>query len=540
LSLVAVLPMAIGGIPSGPDQGQHYQSAALVYESILDGQIYPSLAGEGTGGPGYYVLRFYPPLSFYTLALARLVIGDWYVAQLLVFFLAFAAGACGIYLWVRESEPGQAPMAAAIYIFAPYHLNQIYGSFLLAEFLAMVILPFCFYFVWRVVRFENWVDALGLAVSFALLILTHLPSTIIATIAMAIYGVLILTREGYANRLVKLISAAVTSLALTAFYWVRMLPELEWVNHTLPRYFSGDFGYEQNFLLAPLHFADPLNEPRSLWFADLMALSLLLAAAPGIYFVFRDRAARTRERVAAVAVLAVAVFLTTPLSSFLWSNIGVLQRVQFPWRWLSIVTCFGALLASYGFMRVQASTRERGGSIAAYVLASGTLLLVIVSVFAVRGAVYLSRSDVETMISKAPTADGCECWWPRWSKQGALADKAQVIAGEREVQVLDWTPAEKNFTVGPGETTDIEVSAWYYPRWKATANGVPSMVTSTNNGRISIKIPPSGQSVRLYFEESTGTRVAQVVSIVCWMAAILLILLNYSVRRRSRLLYPGD
>ena len=56
---------------------------------------------------------------------------------------------------------------------------------MLAEFAGAAVLPFAFLFVERVCRHRRRQDIAGLAVSFALLLLTHLPLAIIGSIALS-------------------------------------------------------------------------------------------------------------------------------------------------------------------------------------------------------------------------------------------------------------------------------------------------------------------------------------------------------------------
>src|SRR6476469_4173101 len=167
----AVLAMGsefYNGVTSGNDFAQHFQFAHTIHHSIITGEIYPSWADNLNQGYGDAAIRFYPPLAYYALAFSFLLTNDWYSASLLTFFLIFWIGGTGVCLWAREEFSGsQSLLAAALFIFAPYHVNQIYNNFLYAEFAASAVIPFCFLFVTRVCRRGKIGDVLGLSVSFA-------------------------------------------------------------------------------------------------------------------------------------------------------------------------------------------------------------------------------------------------------------------------------------------------------------------------------------------------------------------------------------
>ena len=112
-AVIAMAPAYFNGVPSGNDQAQHYQFAWTVYESVKAGDIYPAYAPDTNHGFGDYGLRFYPPLTYYGLAITYALVQDWYFASLIAFTLVFFLGGLGVFLWARtEFERPQALIAA--------------------------------------------------------------------------------------------------------------------------------------------------------------------------------------------------------------------------------------------------------------------------------------------------------------------------------------------------------------------------------------------------------------------------------------------
>src|SRR4029453_3454175 len=110
--------------------------------------------------------------------------------------------------------------AGILYGVAPYHLNQIYQAFLLAEFAASSILPFAFAFAARICARRRPLDMAGVAAPFALLFLTHLPITVIGSMALGIYVLATLRRNERFKTLMCLAISLALGLAASAFYWV--------------------------------------------------------------------------------------------------------------------------------------------------------------------------------------------------------------------------------------------------------------------------------------------------------------------------------
>ena len=346
-AVIAMLPAYYNGVPNGNDQYQHFQFAWTIYDSVSRGDLYPSLAGETNHGFGEVGLRFYPQLTYYALSAGYFVTRDWYCASLLTFTIVFFVGGIGIYLWACEDlEPETALMATGLYTFVPYHLNQLYNNALFAEFFAMAVIPFCFLFLTRICRDGRWLSVLGLAFSYGLLVLTHLPLTIICSIAFGLYGMVLIRKASLWPTGIKLITAVTYSVLMTSFYWVRWLPELAWLKHSSHAYFSNIWNYGSNFLLLPSHFIGDGEDVENLWLADLFLVVMLLSVIPTLVFFVGNKRARTKSTIALLAGLTLSTFMTTPLSRFVWNNLLLLQKVQFPWRWLALVTAFGSVLGS--------------------------------------------------------------------------------------------------------------------------------------------------------------------------------------------------
>jgi 6-pyruvoyl-tetrahydropterin synthase related domain len=518
-SIAAMLPAYYWGVPSGNDQLQHFQFAETIYNSVTSGVVYPSVSADSNHGFGDVGLRFYPPLSYYVLSLLYFLFGDWFFAAQVGFTLAFFVGGVGLYLWAREEfAPETSLLAAALYTFAPYHINLIYNNFLLGEFFAAAVLPFCFLFVTRVCRTGTWASVIGLAVSVALLILTHLPMTIIGSVALVIYGLVLMQRPKIVSTLSKLAVSAGLALLLSSFYWARMLPELEWVKHSSAKYFTDTFSYRNNFLLRPSHFAAASDDVLNLWLADVMLIAILLISIPSLVYLLRRSSGISRFVLAVSIVLITAVFMASPLSDIVWTHVGILQKVQFPWRWMSIVSAFGAMFASIGLFRGFAALKS--GNSLPLALGIGAVLigLVFIDTVIVRGAVYVPRSELRSEFAGIAEASTCECWWPVWAETAALGQKEKVSTPGRTVAVSEWTQTSRRFAVEPGIPERATIATFYYPRWRATINSAEVPVEKDDEGRLAIQLPPERCEVELQFREPSFVSAAYIVSALAWIS----------------------
>ena len=135
VSIAIMTPTLIWGMPSSRDLTNHFRFALPFYDSLRAGNFHPGWLAESNAGYGDASFRFYPPALYYLLAFARLVFGDWFAATLVTSTLLFALGGFGVFFWARSLGYERTAMWAGIlYTLAPYHLNQFFQSFMLAEF----------------------------------------------------------------------------------------------------------------------------------------------------------------------------------------------------------------------------------------------------------------------------------------------------------------------------------------------------------------------------------------------------------------------
>src|SRR5437764_6378366 len=341
VGLAAMLPAIVSGIPNGADLANHYRFAQPFSEAIQHGNFTPGWLAESNYGLGDPRFRFYPPGLYYLLALGRYLTGNFYASTLLTFTLLSILGGLGLYFWARVYlAPRWALLAGIIYIIVPYHRNECYQASLPSEYAACSILTFAFAFVARICKGSKGTrDVAGLALSFALLILTHLPLTVIGGLSLLLYALLNLERGKIRVTLSKLALGVGVGLAASAFFWVRMISELRWIQagEVQPNSY---YDYSVNFLFSPASL-----ENRNTWYANLLALAMIGFFLPSLALIKRARGSKngTRNLRALALLLALSFLMATALSRPLWAAIPQLQSVQFPWRWLSIASMAGAL-----------------------------------------------------------------------------------------------------------------------------------------------------------------------------------------------------
>src|SRR6185436_18308159 len=120
-------------------------------------------------------------------------------------------------------------------------------------------LPFAFGFLLRVCKDGKPRDIAGLALSYAVLVLSNLPMAVIGSLALGFYGILTLEKGKYRRGLTQVGLGVLLGLAASSFYWVTMIAELSWIRNKeldLNGPLAAYYDYRNNFVFSPLNLGN--------------------------------------------------------------------------------------------------------------------------------------------------------------------------------------------------------------------------------------------------------------------------------------------
>jgi|SRR6266496_1722408 len=521
IAIAVMAPAMIFGIASGPDLSNHFRFALPFYDALRSGHVYPGWLAESNAGYGDASFRFYPPALYYLLALTRAVTGSWYTGTLLAFTSIFVAGAVGVYLWARTLMSSKdAVWAAVFFTLAPYHLNQFYQATMLAELAATSLLPFAFLFVERVCQKRTRRDVVGLAISYALLLLTHLPLAVIGSLALLLYALVRTPMKFRWTILLRLTSAVLLGLAASSCYWVTVIAELNWIraDNILP---DPSVDYRTNFVLSPFSI-DNLN----VWWMNILLLVSIAMFWPALARYWPSAQGPTtdggmpqenRALRAPTSLFLLTILMATPLSRPVWSLLRPLQETQFPWRWLAITSMAGPVLlaAALPYLKRLSTGNKRP----IVILAAGTMAVSFAfsASHTVREAKWLPPLQFDKTLSEIPGSPGVSQWWPIWVREPLQRMSAPVAAGDRDLTIKSWLPERRAFQLGPGPASEARVRTFFYPLWHAESEGRALPVRPDKDGALLISVPENAVLITLELQEPARVRVAAIVSMLGWI-----------------------
>lgn len=526
-TLLPLLPIIRNGAPTGADMTNHYRFGITFYDALRAGHLYPSWLAASNSGFGDPSVRFYPPALYYLMSASRALFGDWYDATLPVFAVLTFIGVLGAYFWARSFvAPRYAVWAGLFYAIAPYRVNESLENFLLAEYAGGAALVFAFAFLERVCSERRWRDVVGLGAAYAMLILTHLPLTVMGSLMLCLYALMRIERSHFWATVSRLSLGVLLGLAASARYWVMMVSELGWIRagRVAP---SGWYDYRNNFLFSEFSYNT------STWWTNYIALATVAMFIPVFVLCLRKR-----RDVLGLSVLAVlSFFMTTGLSKPLWVIIPRLKDIQFPWRWLALTSAACSVLMAVALpVWVE---KLRGTSAATWrkvaIVASGFVLLSVcfLATHFMERAYYYDRAKFYEELAPLDGLRSHKDWWPVWVKGDQLPREmsGNVEAEGRDVSVTSWTATQREFKVSGGDVTEARVRALYYPNWAASAGGEKLPTRASEDGALLVTLPKDAATIELEFREPLRVQAAMLVTAAGWILILGFLIFNRSKPR---------
>ena len=181
-ALVLSWPLFVHGpMLSGHDTKEHINFGKYFAEQFWEGDLYPRWLlnmNHGLGSPSLFV---YPPLPAYVYALLLPVAKILHLdAFCLGEYLCLLTSGLSAFFWMTTLAGRRVSLVVAtLYMLMPYHLAvDFYRRGALAESWALAWIPLVLYFTTQAVRKKRYAIA-GLALAYALLIVSHLISVLL-------------------------------------------------------------------------------------------------------------------------------------------------------------------------------------------------------------------------------------------------------------------------------------------------------------------------------------------------------------------------
>lgn len=512
---------------------------------------------------GFPLFNFYPPLPYLTGQIIR-TIGFAYTdtAKILFAFSIIASGVGMYFLGNEFFKKTGGVISATFYMWAPYHAVDVYVRGAMNETWALIFFPFIFLFGYKLItgqKSESKRNIILLALSYAGLFLSHNLMVMIFTPFFAIWCLLWLWLTNWKNlffNIKSLAFAGVGALGLSAFFTLPAIFEndLTWLKSQLIGYYD----YTAHFVtINQLLFSRFWGYGPSVWLeADGMpfpvghihwGLSIIILVVFSVIFYVSKKKKTDVIRTTYYILLFLFVmgwstaFMNHVKSTPIYQSLPFLALVQFPWRFLTLVTFAFSFLAGAAFILFDKFFPKRSSLYAAILL---------IGVIAFNWSYFLPENgkmgnltDEEKFSGEAwqlQLTAGIYDYLPRTAKMAPKAE-AKVVAevvnpktGEllRDTKVkifdeqkgTDWI----KFKV-EGDASTVRINTFEFPTWIVKLDGkeIKEYVPDNESwGRMWIDVPAGSHQIEARFVDSPIRKVSNYLSLFSWVVLIAFLLIN--------------
>jgi len=516
---VLCLPMFLYGAPNGHSIEYNLVWLREFSEQLLEGDVYPRWLVDMNRGAGSPVFFFYGSLPFYISSVGALAcpsckvvvqlgIGEWLLLAL--------SGLSFFHFARRRFDLMPAVCGALLYMALPYHFEiDLWRRQAIGELATYIWMPLVLHYVDKLSAGEDVIG--GLAVAYALLLFSHLPTALLFSICLGLYVLLLAWRGEWRVFLARFATGIALGLLLAGIYLVPALFAEQYIS--TKKLWTPYFDFHRWFF-PDTDSPDPHFTGRLFY---ILSLTTVIFAVLWLnaWRCRREFGASARLGLRAIgpwlAFAALAWFLMTPLSKWIWETAPFLWKVQFPWRIAVVLDVATAIVALYS---LQMLWRRRDAGSLLPVAITGAVLLY--SVYSGRDVVsnldslenpgYLAGRDAA--VSRGVDAPEYTTAWSQTfadDPKGEIATmpRVRVDPADGEVKVIEWEPRHIVMAVRLNRTAELTVRQFYFPGWEAeqmdrdfelklepsVPAGLLDITAPAGDYRIALKLEPLRQEV---------------------------------------------
>lgn len=442
--------------------------------------LYPRWLSNGFAGLGAPSFYYYPPLPFLVTGTMKLWSGGLLSANAaiqLYALLVMAGSGLAMWFWLAP-EAGERPalLASLAYMAMPYHLVDHYLRAALGEFSVYLVLPLLLAAMRRAAAGKTG-GMPAVSLCYAALILTHLPSAVLASVflvpayALWLLGLSRVSMAGYA----RLALGFAAGVLLSSAY---LLPALLLQQHINSRYLWLAGYRPRDWLIWNLSFVTH-------HIGMVVACYILMA-----FGMFSAWLTMRREGTASPAITAVSLWSIALLAVILgvipglW-DIGPLAAVQFPWRLLTVVD----LLWITGFALILQAAPDARPLYRMLAIMPGVMF----------GTVVMLAYSIEVGVDEYARGEFIATEPPEYLPSGVAQYRGSgrvplsVVPPLAGSAAVTWDRGAAQVTVTASRPALVVLPIHFFPAWTISREGTP------------IAAAPSGRRRLLSFVAAPGT-----------------------------------
>lgn len=548
LTFVSASPIIFrDSLPAHADWHSHAANAYHFKRCFWQGEWFPRWLEALMFGYGVPKFNYYAPLFYYLYIVLDLIFRNAFLSMKWLIVLTMALCTVFGYLYIRRHGSKVAASVAMIFvIFSPaihiYTYNNNFPTNTLA-------IPFIFLTLLGIDTFnkEKEFDIKSFLITssgYALTILSHLATAFMLSLLLVPYFFLSLWIYRTKRFVKNFFLSIACGMGLAAFYLIPATLETNLVHTEIISRGRG-WDYSANFMFT---YLDRLPNENYYWgifdhhyyevstalysLVGFICLVILLTNKNKLTAYLKEP---FRVNIA-ITMLLISFLMTTPLSIFIWIMIKQMKTLQFPWRFVSFIVPFGAVVMVYAFDLIGRVAKEKldfsGYRFLSWSMAGLFVVLFyvnFVNVFRwywtpsenfVRHSMYVVWQNREYQ----PNLTGD----PNWEQLDYGRDFSPSILSSNpncDINIIKWLSHNRIFQVFSNVEHQLRIRTFSFPGWNVYADGrLTNIMMDPKTGAMVINVPPGKHEIRVSFELTPLRKTATYISLGSFALFIYLLL----------------
>jgi uncharacterized membrane protein len=535
LILISVIPLVDlfkPGLPLTHDGQDHVARIANFYQNLAEGNIIPRWAGNLNWGYGHPILEFLYPLPSYLASFFHFLGYTLVDSVKLVFGITFILSGLAMYIFIKEllNDDVAGVFAGALYVIAPYRFVDLYVRGAIGEHVAFIFPPLIFYFVLKLSKRYSLGALMGGAFSLAGLVLAH---NAISLMFMPLFGLhalfLILRSKRKMDFIIQLIAVLLVGFGLSGFFW---LPAFLEGKYTLRDIVTSGGEYSSSFVVWKDFFYGNWSYGGTLTLSKQIGIIQWVSIFGGIvstYILYRRKNMLWIITFGSFIIFWLFLFLMTAPSDFIWQNITILQKFQFPWRLLSVSLFIGALMS--GILLSLMSNKFKKIIL---IILIAVLLLVNKDYWNAHGFLQKNENFYTGIYnSTTDTGESAPIWSVRFMEKRPIS-KVKIIEGEGVIREIKRSMTKREYLVKAVDEIRILENTLYFPGWTVLVDGKKENIQFQDQnyrGLITFKVGRGSHAVSILYEETKVRKFADIVSLVSLINIAIILVFNSKLKK---------
>lgn len=507
--------------PSTFDGPTHISNIAQVYGALKDGEI-PAQWGQGFARYGMPIPIIAQQVTSYLGAVINFITQNVLLSYNIVVLLGTFFSTLLMYIFLRfYVKPLPALAGAILFCFAPYRIMNVYIRGALPEFFVSTFIISTLISMYIALEKEKIYGYFLLAISLALLLLTHPFMIIVSSIIFIPYGLFLLYKKKHiVSSVILLCFAGAFGLALTAYYLIPLFLEIKYFYYgsSSSHFVPGHFLTLRQFIVEEWFYFRNDVGTRAHWHLGgvVEGITLLVGIIYAVWLYLKKKKLDIVSIFSSSGILY--IFFMLPISEKLYTSITLLGNIQHPWRMLTGYIIVPPILFAILFSKVKRQ----------YLLFAGLMVVLALIRFPqLYGKNYTNYSQQSYFVTDYNLHGQVmnTVWMGKERDYPYKKEKAEIVAGNGNITSRDVRNAKRTYTVDASEEVRLVDYTFYYPGWKVFVDDVevPIEFQDPNyRGVITYKVPAGTHQVSVIF---TNTKVRLLGIITTCVSSLIFILL---------------